>query len=174
MQTDIGLTDKQWNLCLTIFFFPYAALEVPSNIVLKVLEPNIWLSILVVSWGLVVVMTGIVHNYSGLLTVRFFLGVTEVRCPFAPFRILLTACIRPVSSQPQRIFLLVGTNGTNFSREWQSSTRLGQWQVPFRAYLPTVSTTWAVLQVLRAGVGKCQASSVACLQWAPPKSQFSC
>ncbi|KAJ8116180.1 hypothetical protein OPT61_g2333 [Boeremia exigua] len=90
MQTDIGLTDKQWNLCLTIFFFPYAALEVPSNIVLKFLKPNIWLSILVTAWGTVVVLTGIVHNYSGLLAVRFFLGVTEAG--FFPAATYLLTC----------------------------------------------------------------------------------
>lgn len=78
MQTDLKLSNSQWNLCLTIFFFPYAGLEVPSNIVLKFLRPNVWLMILILSWGTVVVTTGIVQDYAGLLTARFFLGVTEV------------------------------------------------------------------------------------------------
>jgi hypothetical protein len=78
MQKDLKLSNSQWNLCLTVFFFPYAALEVPSNILLKFLRPNIWLMILILSWGTVVITTGIVHDYAGLLTARFFLGVTEV------------------------------------------------------------------------------------------------
>lgn len=78
MQTDVGLSNAQWNMCLTIFFFPYAAFEVPSNIVLKMLRPNLWLTILILAWGTTMTLMGLVQNYSGLLAARFFLGVTEV------------------------------------------------------------------------------------------------
>jgi hypothetical protein len=78
MQKDLGITNAEWNICLTIFFFPYALLEVPSNMVLKLLRPSVWLSCLVVAWGTVTTLTGIVQGYNGLLAVRFFLGVTEV------------------------------------------------------------------------------------------------
>lgn len=78
MQKDLGITNSQWNICLTVFFFPYAALEVPSNMVLKVMRPSIWLACLVVAWGSVTALTGLVQDYSGLLAARSFLGVTEV------------------------------------------------------------------------------------------------
>lgn len=78
MQKDLGILNSQWNICLTIFFFPYALLEVPSNMVLKVLKPSMWLSMLIIAWGTVTTLTGIVQNYHGLLVIRFFLGVTEV------------------------------------------------------------------------------------------------
>ncbi|OAL53127.1 MFS general substrate transporter [Pyrenochaeta sp. DS3sAY3a] len=90
MQKDLKLSNSQWNLCLTIFFFPYAALEVPSNILLKFLRPNIWLMILILSWGTVVITTGIVQDYAGLLTARFFLGVTEAG--FFPAATYLLTC----------------------------------------------------------------------------------
>lgn len=38
---------------LARFFFPYAIFEVPSNIVLKLMRPSIWISILMVLWGIV-------------------------------------------------------------------------------------------------------------------------
>lgn len=82
LATTLNLSDDQYNLCLTIFFFPYALFEVPSNIVLKLLRPTIWLPILVLSWGTVMTLMGIVQNYSGLLLTRFFLGLTEVRSQF--------------------------------------------------------------------------------------------
>lgn len=78
MQADLGLTGTQWNLCLTIFFFPYCFFEIPSNVVLKLLPANLWVSILVVCWGTVMTLTALVTNYSGLLAARFFLGFTEV------------------------------------------------------------------------------------------------
>lgn len=39
--------------------------------------PNILIPTLVVAWGLVTTFQGFIHNYSGLLAARFFLGCTE-------------------------------------------------------------------------------------------------
>jgi hypothetical protein len=58
-------------MCLTIFFFPYALFEVPSNIVLKVLKPKLWLTIIVQVWGTVMTLMGLVQNYAGLLAARY-------------------------------------------------------------------------------------------------------
>jgi MFS family permease len=62
---------------LTIFFVPYVLFEIPSNIVLKRLKPHVWLSICMFGFGLVTICQGLVQNYGGLLTTRFFLGVFE-------------------------------------------------------------------------------------------------
>ena len=69
----------KYNTAVTIFFIPYTLLEVPSNIVLKMMRPSHWMAILMFCWGLVMTLMGIVHSYEGLLVGRFFLGVTEVR-----------------------------------------------------------------------------------------------
>lgn len=67
----------EYNWCLTAFFFTYAAFEVPSNLLLKKLRPSRWLPIIMVAWGTVMTLMGIVRNYQGLLAARLFLGVTE-------------------------------------------------------------------------------------------------
>lgn len=77
MEEDLNLIGMRYNAALTIFFPPYALLEVPSNIVLKILRPSIWIATLMFCWGLVMTLMGIVHTYEGLLITRFFLGVTE-------------------------------------------------------------------------------------------------
>jgi len=74
---DLGMTASQYNWCLTAFFFTYAAFEVPSNMLLKKLRPSIWLPSIMVAWGVVMTLMGTVQGYSGLLTARIFLGVTE-------------------------------------------------------------------------------------------------
>ncbi|KAJ0418922.1 major facilitator superfamily domain-containing protein [Aspergillus carlsbadensis] len=74
---DIDLSGQQYNMCLTAFFFTYAAFELPSNMVLKRLRPSIWLSAIMVGVGIVMTLMGIVQNYHGLLISRIFLGVTE-------------------------------------------------------------------------------------------------
>lgn len=55
MYEDLELYGLRYNAAVTIFFVPYTLLEVPSNIVLKILRPCIWLSILCFCWGLVMV-----------------------------------------------------------------------------------------------------------------------
>lgn len=75
----------QYNTAVTLFFVPYTLLEVPSNIVLKLMRPSRWISILLFSWGLVMTLMGTVSSYSGLLAARWFLGVAEVRCPSLMF-----------------------------------------------------------------------------------------
>lgn len=49
----------------------------PSNLLLKKFRPSIWLPAIMVAWGTVMTLMGIVQNYHGLLICRIFLGVAE-------------------------------------------------------------------------------------------------
>ncbi|PTB70448.1 MFS general substrate transporter [Trichoderma citrinoviride] len=77
LQEDLHMTPGQYNWCLTVFFFTYAAFEVPSNLLLKKLRPSRWLPLIMVCWGVVMTLMGIVQSFRGLLVARLFLGVTE-------------------------------------------------------------------------------------------------
>ncbi|KAK4984727.1 hypothetical protein LTR66_008395 [Elasticomyces elasticus] len=77
LATDLKLTGPQYNWCLTAFFFTYCAFEVPSNMLLKKLRPSIWLPTIMVAWGIVMTLMGLVQNYHGLLSARIFLGIAE-------------------------------------------------------------------------------------------------
>ncbi|KAF2098516.1 MFS general substrate transporter [Rhizodiscina lignyota] len=77
LSDDLKLVGMDYNVALTVFFVPYALFEIPSNIVLKILRPSIWISILLFCWGLVMTLMGIVNSYGGLIACRFFLGVAE-------------------------------------------------------------------------------------------------
>ncbi|KAJ5813200.1 AMP-dependent synthetase/ligase [Penicillium robsamsonii] len=70
MTTDI-------NMCLTLYFIGYVLFEIPCNIILKKTTPRIWLPTLTLAWGVVATLLGVVQNYSGYLSSRFFLGVAE-------------------------------------------------------------------------------------------------
>jgi MFS family permease len=74
---DLNMSGSQYNWVLTVFFFTYAAFEVPSNLLLKKLRPSVWLPSLMVSWGTVMTLMGIVQSYEGLLVARVFFGVAE-------------------------------------------------------------------------------------------------
>ncbi|KAK0188656.1 MFS general substrate transporter [Armillaria mellea] len=77
LEADLHITDGQYLLALTIFFFSYALFEVPSNVFLKRLRPSLWLSSLMLLWGTMMTVQGLVHNYGGLLGMRWMLGMFE-------------------------------------------------------------------------------------------------
>ncbi|KIW46496.1 uncharacterized protein PV06_02165 [Exophiala oligosperma] len=77
MNKDLNLTGTQYNIALTVFFLPYGCLEIPSNVILKLIRPSLWIMIMMLSWGLVMTLQGIVQNYHGLIITRTLLGVTE-------------------------------------------------------------------------------------------------
>lgn len=77
LQTDLHLTNLQYTTALTMTYIPYIAIELPSNLILKFVGPHIILPTLLVLWGLVTTLQGFVHDYSGLLICRFFLGLLE-------------------------------------------------------------------------------------------------
>ncbi|KAJ5156602.1 hypothetical protein N7492_009405 [Penicillium capsulatum] len=75
---DLGLTGIQYNIALSLFFIPYILLEVPSNMLLKNFSrPSVYLGILIVCWGIIMTLTGVVKSFGGLLAVRILLGVFE-------------------------------------------------------------------------------------------------
>lgn len=74
---DLRLTGPQFNWAITVFFFTYCVFEVPSNMLLKRFRPSIYLPTIMVAWGIVMTLMGIVTNYGGLLACRLILGATE-------------------------------------------------------------------------------------------------
>lgn len=79
LEEDLGMskTSLQYNHALAIFFPFYVAVEVPSNMAMKRFRPSIWIPLLMVAWGLCTTLMGLVHNYTGLMVARAFLGVAE-------------------------------------------------------------------------------------------------
>jgi MFS family permease len=67
----------QYNISLTIFFISYALFEPLTNAMLKRLTPRIFFTCIVLAWGIIMTLMGLVTSYKGLLAVRFMLGVAE-------------------------------------------------------------------------------------------------
>ncbi|KAM6498405.1 MFS general substrate transporter [Amanita muscaria] len=77
MEPDLNITDQQYLIGLTVFFFPYAILEPVSNVVLRRFRPSIWLPGMMLLWGITMTLHGIMRDYSDYLALRFFLGFFE-------------------------------------------------------------------------------------------------
>ncbi|CAI7651710.1 unnamed protein product [Penicillium viridicatum] len=77
LQTDLNMTNAQYNATLTIFFVSYSVFEPATNVLLKRLRPSIFIPLIMMAWGLCMTFMGFVTNYNGLMAVRWFLGLSE-------------------------------------------------------------------------------------------------
>ncbi|KAF9020666.1 MFS general substrate transporter [Hymenopellis radicata] len=65
------------NMVTALFYIAYAAFEVPSQIMLKLTRPSLWIPGTMMAWGIVMTLSCLVKSYNTLLVCRFFLGMTE-------------------------------------------------------------------------------------------------
>lgn len=77
MEKDLGMKGHDYNNGLTIFFISYALAEPITNILLKRLTPRLFFTAIILLWGVIMTMMGLVTSYSGLLACRWFLGLAE-------------------------------------------------------------------------------------------------
>jgi len=77
MGKDLHLTPGQYNIAVSVALISYACFEVPSNIILKLSRPSIWLPSICLAWGIVTICTGFVQNFTGLVVLRLLLGFAE-------------------------------------------------------------------------------------------------
>lgn len=71
------MTNSQYNDTLTIFFISYSLFEPLTQILLKRFKPSIFLPVIMTLWGIVMTTMGLVHDFSGLMAARWFLGLAE-------------------------------------------------------------------------------------------------
>lgn len=74
LQKHLGMTNKQYSIALTVTYVPYIVAELPSNLLLKAVGPNLMLPTMLTLWGVVTALQGTVTSYKALLVARFFLG----------------------------------------------------------------------------------------------------
>ncbi|OAL49681.1 MFS general substrate transporter [Pyrenochaeta sp. DS3sAY3a] len=77
LEKDLGMTGWDYATAVSVFFPFYIISEVPSNLAMKKFRPSIWIPSIMVAWGIVMTLMGIVHNFGGLLAARMALGFAE-------------------------------------------------------------------------------------------------
>jgi MFS transporter, ACS family, tartrate transporter len=77
MNKELAITSQQFGLVAGIFFFGYFLFEIPSNLLLHKLGARIWITRILVTWGILAMLTGLVHSVHQLYAVRFLLGLAE-------------------------------------------------------------------------------------------------
>lgn len=93
IEIDAGIGEAAYALGAGIFFIGYAIFEVPSNLFLHKLGAKIWLSRIMITWGLVTMAMIFIQGEISFYVLRFLLGLTEAG--FSPGIILYLSYFFP-------------------------------------------------------------------------------
>lgn len=74
MEDDLNFKDNQYNIILSVFFVPYVIFAAPIAFLGKKYGPSVVLPILMASFGSFTLLSAAVHNFGGMMAVRWFLG----------------------------------------------------------------------------------------------------
>ena len=77
MNKSLGLTARQFGFAAGITTFSYALLEVPSNLFMQRIGARLWLSRIMITWGIAVSAGALVVGPTSLYVSRLVLGAAE-------------------------------------------------------------------------------------------------
>lgn len=77
LEKDLGLHGNRYQLCVSLLFVTYVSFELPSNLILKKVQPKRFIPIVATLGVVVALCTGFVTNMGQLIAVRLLLGICE-------------------------------------------------------------------------------------------------
>jgi ACS family tartrate transporter-like MFS transporter len=77
LQRDLGLSDAAFGLGAGLFFLGYCLFEVPSNLVLERVGARLWISRIMIGWGIVSMAMMFVSGVRSFYLLRVLLGIAE-------------------------------------------------------------------------------------------------
>ncbi|CAN9402160.1 unnamed protein product [Alternaria alternata] len=101
LEATLGIDDVQYQTAVMVLWAGYISMMIPSNMLLSIFKPRLYLPTVVIIWGVVSGATGFVQNHAGLVALRFLVGVTEA--PYFPGCIFFLSCWYTRKELPSRI-----------------------------------------------------------------------
>ena len=77
MSADLGFSDRVYGLGVGMFYLTYVLFEIPGAIIVERWSARKWIARIMISWGVVTILTGFVHSAVQFYAARFFLGLAE-------------------------------------------------------------------------------------------------
>ncbi|WP_338750446.1 MFS transporter [Janibacter alittae] len=77
LELDAGIDAAAYGLGAGLFFITYAALEVPSNLLLHKIGAKVWISRIAVTWGLITMTMMFISSPTVFYVLRLLLGAAE-------------------------------------------------------------------------------------------------
>jgi ACS family tartrate transporter-like MFS transporter len=77
MSADLGFSDRVYGLGVGMFYLTYVLFEIPGAIIVERWSARRWIARIMISWGVVTILTGFVHTAAQFYVARFLLGAAE-------------------------------------------------------------------------------------------------
>lgn len=77
MSVDLGFSDRVYGLGVALFYVSYVLFEIPGAIIVERWSARKWIARIMISWGVITLLTGFVRNAGQFYAARFVLGVAE-------------------------------------------------------------------------------------------------
>jgi MFS transporter, ACS family, tartrate transporter len=77
MSADLGLSDRVYGLGVGMFYITYVLFEIPGAVIVERWSARKWIARIMISWGIVTILTGFVHTATQFYAARFLLGAAE-------------------------------------------------------------------------------------------------
>lgn len=77
MTADLGFSEEVFGFGAGIFFLGYFLLEIPGALIVERWSARLWISRILITWGLFTVLVGFVRTPTEFYTARFLLGLAE-------------------------------------------------------------------------------------------------
>jgi ACS family tartrate transporter-like MFS transporter len=77
MNHDLQLTPRAYGFAAGILFVAYTGLEIPSNLILQRVGARVWLSRIMITWGIVAAANALIFDKNSLYVLRLLLGAAE-------------------------------------------------------------------------------------------------
>ncbi|KAG8805100.1 hypothetical protein FRC17_005731, partial [Serendipita sp. 399] len=87
LRMDIG---DRYSISVMAFFVPYILLEIPSNLIIRLVGTSRWLSTIALLWGLTMVAMSYINTWEGIAGTRALMGALEAG--FFPACAYLVSC----------------------------------------------------------------------------------
>jgi MFS transporter, ACS family, tartrate transporter len=77
MSADLGFSDRIYGLGAGIFFIGYVLFEIPGAVIVERWSARKWMARIMLSWGLVTILTAFIQTARQFYVARFLLGAAE-------------------------------------------------------------------------------------------------
>jgi ACS family tartrate transporter-like MFS transporter len=77
MRADLGFSAEVYGFGAGIFFIGYVLLEIPGTLLVERWSARLWISRIMITWGILATLTGFVETATQFYWIRFLLGVGE-------------------------------------------------------------------------------------------------
>ncbi|WWC72959.1 uncharacterized protein I206_106923 [Kwoniella pini CBS 10737] len=77
LKEDLGWTGNQYTYAVALYTAGYAAMQVPSTLIVQYVRPSLWLAFCEIAWALLTFCQAAVKNTGSMYALRFLVSITE-------------------------------------------------------------------------------------------------